>query len=83
MRKIGERDAAAKAKLLRLLLQESELMTSSKLLEHAKDFQLYDEIIEPNKKLGRHADVLRTLVRDKRSHEEAVRYCMETPPKPK
>lgn len=84
MKKIrrGVCEEETRQKLLELL-ESSQLISPSKLLEHAKKFQLYDEIIELNKKLLRHNDVLYTLVIDKKDHEEAVRYCMETAPSSK
>lgn len=64
-------------------LEQSTLVDNSELLSHAKKFKLYDEIIELNKKLRKHNDVLHTLVMDKRDHQEAIKYCMQTVPSSK
>eukprot|EP01083_Nonionella_stella_P053338 141117_1 len=66
-------------KLLKFL-EKSQLISPAKLLQHAKKFQLYDEIIELNKKLANHCAVLYTLVIDKADHAQAIQYCMETAP---
>ena len=64
-------------------LEESQLISPSKLLQHAKKFQLSDEIIELNKKLKNHNAVLYTLVIDKKDHKSAIKYCMQTAPSSK
>ncbi len=64
-------------------LEKSQLISPAKLLQHAKNFQLYDEIIELNKKLKNHKAVLYTLVIDKKDHKSAVEYCKETAPSSK
>lgn len=83
----GIKCAATKLEVVRRklleFLEESELVDNSELLRHAKKFKLYDEIIELNKKLRKHNDVLHTLVVDKRDHEEAIKYCMQTAPSSK
>ena len=61
-------------------LEESQLISPSKLLQHAKKFQLYDEIIELNKKLKNHNAVLYTLVIDKKDHKSSFITCKSLSP---
>jgi len=74
--------ANTREKLLKFL-EKSQYIAPAKLLQHAKKFQLYDEIIELNKKLKNHNAVLYTLLIDKTDHQSAINYCMQTAPSSK
>eukprot|EP01084_Bolivina_argentea_P274229 467355_1 len=69
----------ARAKLLGFL-GKSQLISPSKLLQHAKKFQLYDAIVELNKKLNNHKAILSELVIHKKDHKAAIEYCKEATP---
>lgn len=62
-------------------LSKSKLYLPEKLLKYAKDYELNEEVMELNKKLKKHTDVLRTLVFEVRDYQRAIEYCTEALPK--
>ncbi|ETO20625.1 hypothetical protein RFI_16594 [Reticulomyxa filosa] len=61
------------------LFESSEWYAPEKLLEKAKTLELSEEMMELNKKLGRHDEALRILLKDINSFHRAVEYCLLAP----